>query len=57
MDKYTNLLRKAVNEMVTVFRKKTHVRLLTDRGAKLIAKAKQINEMKDFELVTWLIVK
>jgi hypothetical protein len=29
----------------------------SDRGALLITKAKQLNEMTDFELVTWLIVR
>ncbi len=57
MDKYSELLNKAVGEIVHVFKKKGNIKLTTDRGAVLIPKPKQINEMKDFELVTWLIVR
>jgi superfamily II DNA/RNA helicase len=45
MDRYTELLKKAVGEIVGVFKKKGHLKLATDR------------EMKDFELITWLIVR
>lgn len=57
MDKYSDLLKKAVNEIVQVFKKKGNIKLTTDRGAMVIPKTKQINEMEDFELVTWLVVK
>ena len=57
MDKYTDLLKKAVNEVVHIFKKKGNIKLTTDRSAILIPKAKQINEMEDFELITWLIVR
>jgi len=57
MDKYNELLNNSVNEIVRVFKKKGKIKLTTDRGAMLIPKAKQINEMKDFELITWLIVR
>lgn len=56
MDTYTALLKKAVDEVVRVFKKKGHQKLTSDRGAVLIPTQKQINEMEDFELVTWLIV-
>jgi len=57
MDKYSDLLKKAVNEIVHVFKKKGNIKLTTDRGAMLIPKTKQISAMEDFELVTWLIVR
>jgi len=57
MDKYTDLLKKAVDQVVHVFKKKSNQKLTSDRGALLIPKAKQLNEMNDFELVTWLIVR
>ncbi|MFH2108541.1 MAG: helicase-related protein [Chrysiogenia bacterium] len=57
MDKYSDLLKRAVNEIVQVFKKKGNIKLTTDRGAMVIPKIKQINEMEDFELITWLIVK
>ncbi|MEO5360362.1 MAG: phospholipase D-like domain-containing protein [Nitrospirota bacterium] len=57
MDVYTGLLKKAVNEIVRVFKKKDHQKLTFDRGAVLIPSQNQINEVGDFELITWLIVK
>ncbi|HOE91453.1 MAG TPA: hypothetical protein PLV22_05725 [Candidatus Cloacimonadota bacterium] len=57
MDKYTELLSKAVNEIVYIFKKKSNSKLTSDRGAKLIPYSKQINKMNDFDLVTWLIVR
>jgi hypothetical protein len=46
-----------VKEIVRIFKKKSNIKLTADRGAKLIPKAKQISEMKDFELVTWLVIR
>lgn len=57
MDKYSELLRKAVNEVVHVFKKKGNIKLTTDRAAVLIPITKQINKLEDFELITWLIVR
>jgi len=57
MKKYTALLEKAVEQVVQVFKKKGSQKLTSDRGALLIPKTKQLNEMADFELVTWLIVR
>ncbi|MDO8281879.1 MAG: helicase-related protein [Thermodesulfovibrionia bacterium] len=57
MDKYSELLKKAVSEVVHVFKKKGNTKLTTDRAAVLIPMTKQINELDDFELVTWLIVR
>ena len=57
MDRYADLLKKAVREIVQVFKKKGQLKLTMDRGALLFPQTKQISEMKDFELITWLIVK
>ncbi len=57
MNKYSVLLAKVVNEIKNVFRKKSNLRLTGSRDALLIPKAKQISEMNNFELVTWLIIK
>ncbi|MDD5709906.1 MAG: helicase-related protein [Candidatus Marinimicrobia bacterium] len=57
MDKYSDLLGKATKEIAHIFKKKGNAKLTSDRGAVLIPLAKQINEMDDFELVTWLIVR
>ncbi|MEZ4527965.1 MAG: hypothetical protein R2941_18790 [Desulfobacterales bacterium] len=56
MHRYSALLKKAVSEIVRVFRKKANIRLTHDRGAVLMPKSGQISETKDFELVTWLVI-
>jgi hypothetical protein len=57
MKKHTELLEKAVKKIVEVFKRRGNNHLINDRGAILIPKSKQVNEMKDFELITWLIVR
>lgn len=54
MNKYSELLSKAAKEIANIFKKKGNARLTSDRGAVVI---KQINELNDYELVTWLIVR
>jgi len=57
MDNYTDLLKKAVDEIIRIFKKRGNQRLTSDRSAILIPLSKQLNEMENFELVTWLIVR
>lgn len=57
MDKYANLLKTAVEEISRVFKKRGTQKLLSDRSALIIPKAKQINEMDNFELITWLVLR
>ena len=57
MKQYTQLLEKAVDEIVRIFKKRSNQRLTNDRGALLVPKEKQINEINNFELVTWLVIK
>jgi hypothetical protein len=57
MDRYTELMKKAVHEIVQIFKRRGNLKLTTDRGALLIPQVKQVNELADFELVTWLIVR
>lgn len=57
MEHYTDLLKKAINEIVQIFKKRSHRSLITDRGAQIIPQAKQISEMEDFELITWLVLE
>ncbi|SPD74216.1 conserved hypothetical protein [uncultured Desulfobacterium sp.] len=57
MDVYSALLKRAVSEVIKVFRKRGSQRLTSDRGALLIPKSRQANDMDGFELVTWLIIK
>ena len=57
MTKYTDLLEKSVTEIMTSFKKRSAMKLTTSRNALLIGKNKQVSDIKDFELVTWLIIK
>ena len=57
MDSYTELLKKAVAEIIRIFKKKGSQKLTSDRGALLIPTTKQLQSMENFELVTWLIIK
>ncbi|MBA4313015.1 MAG: ATP-dependent helicase [Chlorobiaceae bacterium] len=57
MDNYTEQLKKAVDEIVRVFHKRQNQKLTTDRGGLLIPLEKQVKEMNNFELVTWLVIQ
>jgi len=58
MGKYSGLLKQAVDEIGRVFGKRSDQKLTgNDRAALLIPKSKRISEMKDVELVTWLVIK
>lgn len=58
MSKYNSLIEKAVAEIMSSFKKRSAVKLMTGgRGARLVAKEKQASALSDFELVTWLIIK
>lgn len=57
MSKYTDLLEKAVAEIMLSFKKRSAMKLTTSRNAVLINKNKQVSNVNDFELVTWLIIK
>ncbi|MCD4655246.1 ATP-dependent helicase, partial [bacterium] len=57
MDTYTFLLKKTVDEIIRIFKIKSRTKLLSNRGALLIPKSKQLSEIDNFELITWLIIK
>jgi superfamily II DNA or RNA helicase len=58
MTRYSELLKKAVDEISKVFNKRSTQKITgNDRGALLIPKSKRINEAECFELVTWLVIK
>ncbi len=57
MDKYSDLLKNAVNEIVRVFKKRNIKGLQTGRNAIMIPKNNTVNSTKDFELITWLVIK
>ena len=58
MKQYTELLKKAIDEISSVFNKRSNQQITgNNRGALLIPKSKRINEADNFELVTWLVIK
>ena len=57
MSQHTELLRQAIDEISRVFKKRSSLKLTSDRGALLVPKSKQVNDMNSFELVTWLVIK
>jgi hypothetical protein len=57
MDQYTHLLEIAATRIVEVFGKRNIANLTTSRSAVLIPELCQIHDMRDFDLVTWLIIK
>ncbi|MEX1138492.1 MAG: helicase-related protein [Bacteroidota bacterium] len=57
MSAYTERLQKAVEEIVRVFKKKMTQRITTDRGGLIMPKSKQVDEVNNFELVSWLIIR
>ena len=57
MEAHTELLKKAIDDIVRIYKRKENQRLTTDRGALLTPIQQQVNNMEDFELVTWLVIK
>jgi hypothetical protein len=57
MSKYTDLIKRAAEETVRIFKRKEGVALTTGRGGLLIPDDKKVSAMEDFELVTWLVIK
>jgi len=58
MKQYTELLKQAIEEISRVFNKRSSQKITgNDRGALLIPSSKRINEINNFELVTWLVIK
>jgi superfamily II DNA or RNA helicase len=54
---YSELLKKAVAELVEIVKTKGQQSLLGGRGAVLVPAKKQISSLSDFDLITWLIIK
>lgn len=57
MTQYNNLLQKAVNSLSRTYRKRVVSNLLSGRGGTLVKPQKQIRNVTDFELITWLVIQ
>jgi hypothetical protein len=56
MQRYTELLNKAVLSITHTFRKRNASNLLGGRGGTLVSREKQVTAASDFELITWLVI-
>jgi Helicase conserved C-terminal domain len=57
MADYTHLLKTAAAEIISVFKKRNAQKLTSDRSALIAPLKQQLDNLNQFELVTWLIVK
>jgi len=57
MDKYSDLLTKAINAIVRTFQKRTAAGLQSGRDFVIPDKAEQASDASDFDLVTWLVIQ
>ena len=57
MDKYSDLLTKAINAIVHTFQKRTAAGLQSGRDFVILYKQEQATDASVFELITWLVIK
>ena len=57
MTLYNDLLQKAVHSLSRTYRKRAVSNLLSGRGGTLVKPQKQISNVTDFELITWLVIQ
>ena len=57
MTQYNALLQKAVNSLTHTYRKRAVSNLLSGRGGTLVKPEKQVRNVTDFELITWLVIQ
>ena len=57
MTLYNDLLQKAVKSLSRTYQRRAVGNLLSGRGGKLVKQQKQIRNITDFELITWLVIQ
>ena len=57
MTQYNDLLQKAVDSLSRTYRKRAVGDLLSGRGGTLVKQQKQVRNVTDFELITWLVIQ
>ena len=57
MTLYNDLLQKAVHSLSRTYQRRAVSNLLSGRGGKLVKQQKQIRNITDFELITWLVIQ
>ena len=57
MTQYNDLLQKAVHSLSRTYRKRAVSNLLSGRSGTLVKPQKQVRDVTDFELITWLVIQ
>jgi len=57
MSLYNDLLKRAVDSIADIYKKRSIGNLLSSRRAVLVEQAHQVKATTDFELITWLVIK
>jgi hypothetical protein len=57
MEVYSKLLEKAVGAITNTFKKRVFNAITMDRNAKIPLLKNQLEEINDFDLVTWLVLR
>ncbi len=57
MTTYSELMKKAVAEVTSVYKKRAAAKLTLDRNAVIAPRSQQISSSADFELITWLVIQ
>ncbi len=57
MTQYNDLLQRAVKSLSRTYQKRAVGNLISGRGGKLVKQQKQIRNITDFELITWLVIQ
>ena len=57
MTLYNDLLQRAVKSLSRTYQKRAVGNLISGRGGKLVKQQKQIRNITDFELITWLVIQ
>ena len=57
MDKYSDLLTRALDSIVHTFKRRAAATLQSGRGGVLMPQSQQASEDSEFELITWLVIK
>jgi hypothetical protein len=57
MHKYTDLLTRALDSIIHLFKRRTAATLQSGRGGVIMPQNQQTSEDSEFELITWLVIK
>ena len=56
MNKYSDLLTRALDSIIHMFKRRTAATLQSGRGGVIVPQSQQASEDSEFELITWLVI-